>query len=131
MRDFHPLKTPSFAWRSIDRRKESHHCRLEDFVLDRGDAERPVSAIRLRYKPPTGWQRSIRSGMNPFVKIDETSLKILLVLVPRYPINARSRALLQAEERPPESINVDVVQERCDLRLLVPVNGFTYAALRL
>ena len=97
--------------RHVNRRKDSHHCRLEDFVLNRGNAERLVAAIRLRYKPPTGWQRSIRSGMDPCVKITETSLKILLVLIPRHPINTRSRALLQAEERPPENIDVDVVQE--------------------
>jgi hypothetical protein len=69
--------------------------------------------------------------MDPCVKINETNLKILLVLAPCHPINARSRALLQTEERPPENINVDMMQERCELRPLVPVDGFTYAVLRL
>src|SRR5208337_5131363 len=38
--------------RLVDRRQDRHHCRLDDLVLNGGDAERPLSAIRLRYVSP-------------------------------------------------------------------------------
>jgi len=38
--------------RLIDRRQDCHHRSLDDLVLYGGDAERPLSAIRLRYVLP-------------------------------------------------------------------------------
>src|SRR5208283_5497639 len=96
-----------------------------------GDAERPLSAIRLRYVPPTGRQRSIRSRMDPCVEANEVVLELLPVLVPRDLVDAWGSPLLQAEERPPKAIDVDVVQKRCQSLLVVPVDGLTYAILRL
>jgi hypothetical protein len=50
--------------RLVDRRRDQDHRRLDDLVLERGDAERPLSAIRLRNEGPAGWRRPIRPGMN-------------------------------------------------------------------
>ena len=69
--------------------------------------------------------------MNPCVKISEVSVKICRVLDPRPAVDARGRALLQAEEGPPQNLDADVVQERCQLLLPVPGNSSTYAGLRL
>jgi hypothetical protein len=117
--------------RLVDRREDSHHGCLDDLVLNGSNAERPLSAIRLRYVLPARWQRSIRSGMNPCVKIGEVGLQICRVLVPRPAIDARGRALLQAEEGPFQNLDADVVQERGQLLLPVPGNSATYAGLRL
>src|ERR1700721_3775954 len=47
--------------RLVDRRQDCRHRSLDDFVLYGSDAERPLSAIRLRYVLPARRQRSIRS----------------------------------------------------------------------
>src|SRR3954465_11151598 len=74
---------------------------------------------------------SIRSGMNPCVKIGEVGLQNCRVLVPRPAIDTRGRALLQAEEGPLQNLDADVVQERGQLLLPVPGNSAPYAGLRL
>jgi hypothetical protein len=38
--------------RLIDRGEDGHHRGLDDLVLQRRDAERPLSAVRLGYVPP-------------------------------------------------------------------------------
>src|SRR5208282_1678865 len=125
-----PIAKPQ-ELRLVDRRQDRYHRRLDDLVLDGGDAERPPSAIRLRYIPPAGRQRPIRPCVDPCVEVCEVTLKMLRVLVPRYLVDAWGSPSLQAEERPPKAIDVDVVQERCQSLLPVPVNGLAYAALRL
>lgn len=61
----------------------------------------------------------------------EVRLAILFVGLPRQCIDPRCRAPLEREERGPENIHADVMQERRQLLLVVPVDGFSYAALRL
>jgi hypothetical protein len=48
--------------RLINRRQDRHHRCLDDLVLQARDAERSLSAIRLRYVCPPRWQRPIRSS---------------------------------------------------------------------
>jgi hypothetical protein len=96
----------------VDRRQDRHHRRLDDLVLNGGDAERPLSAVRLRYLSPTGRQRSIRPCVYPCVEILEVALEALRVLVPRHLIHARRSPLLQSEESLPEAVDVDVMQKR-------------------
>src|SRR5205823_3147404 len=50
-----------------------HHDRgaLDDLVLQGGDRQRPLPAIRLRYVPPAGRLRPIRSPMNTTVQVRE------------------------------------------------------------
>src|SRR5712691_4608844 len=104
--------------RLVDWREDCHHRRLQDFVLNRGDAERPLLlAVCLRYVPPARWQRSVLPCMYPCVEIGEVGLKIYRVLIPRHPVDAWCRVLLQTEEAPPQDVYVDVVQERCELFL--------------
>src|ERR1700687_4236353 len=98
--------------RLVDWREDCHHRRLEDFVLDRGNAERPLLlAVRLQDVPPAGGHRSILPCMDPCVEIGEVGLEIYRVLVPRHSIDAWCGALLQAEEAPPQDVDADVVQE--------------------
>jgi hypothetical protein len=78
--------------------------RMDDLVLNGGYAERPLSAIRLRYVSPTGRQRSIRPCVYQCVEILEVTLEAFRVLVPRHAIHARRSPLLQTEESPLEEL---------------------------
>jgi hypothetical protein len=117
--------------RFIDRCQDCNHCRLDDLVLQSGDAERPLSAIRLRYVRPARWQRSIRSCVNTSVKICEVGLDVLHVVGPRHLVDTRRSGPLQIEEARPQNIDADVMQERRQLALSVPGDGISYAGLRL
>ena len=75
-------------------------------------------------KPSSAWT-------NARVQISEVSVKVCSVLTPRHLVDANRRRLLQIEEGRPQTIHGDVVQERRQLLLGVPDDGFTYASLRL
>ena len=60
----------------------------------------------------------------------EVCLKVLCVLDPRPLIDTWSCSLLQSEETCPQDLNVDVMQERRQLVLSIPGDGFSYAGLR-
>jgi hypothetical protein len=117
--------------RFIDRCQDCKHCRLDDLVLQSGDAERPLSAIRLRYVRPARWQRSIRSCVHTSVKICEVGLDVLHVVGPRHLVDTRRSGPLQVEEARPQNIDADVMQERRQLALSVPGDGISYAGLRI
>src|SRR5208337_5642855 len=76
-------------------------------------------------------KRSIRPCVYPRVEILKVTLEAFRVLVPRHIIHARRSPLLQTEESLPEAVDVDVMQKRRESFLLVPVDGLTYASLRL
>jgi hypothetical protein len=55
--------------RLVDRRQDYDHCRLDDLILNRGNAEQSLPAIRLRYVRPAGGQRPIRSSVDAPMEI--------------------------------------------------------------
>ena len=65
------------------------------------------------------------------MEIREVLLKVLRVLDPCHLVDARHGGLLQTEEARPQNIDRDVMQERRQLVLSVPGDGFSYAGLRL
>ena len=97
--------------RLVDRRQDRRHRRLDNLVLQRGNAQRSTPPIRLRNIPSTGGQRSIPSPMHTRVKALEVCLQALLVLCPRQPIDPRRGVLLQSEESRPQNIDADMMQE--------------------
>jgi len=117
--------------RLVDRREDRHHRCLDNLVLDGGDAERPLFAIRLWYVPPARRQCPVCAPMNSRVQISEVSVKVCRVVHPCHAIDTWSSALLQIEEGLPQDADRDVVQERCELLLLAPGDSSTYAILRL
>ena len=125
-----PIAEPQ-ELRLVDRREDGHHRRLDDLVLDGGDAERSQFAIGFRDIDPSRWQRPVRSPVNARMQISEVSVKVCCIVTPRHLIDADRRCLLQLEEGRPQSFDGDVVEERCELLLRVPEHGFTYAGLRL
>jgi hypothetical protein len=69
--------------------------------------------------------------MDARVQISEVSVKVCRVALPCHAVDTWSGALLQFEEHSPQDVDRDVVQERCELLLLVPGDSSTYAVLRL
>ena len=69
--------------------------------------------------------------MDAAVQISEVSVKVCRVIHPGHLVDADGRALLQFEEGRTQGFDGDVVQERRQLFLGIPGNGFTYAGLRL
>jgi hypothetical protein len=69
--------------------------------------------------------------MNPLMQISEVSVKVCFVGPPRQSIDARGGIALKREERHPECIDADVVEERGELLLLPLPCYLPYARQRL
>ena len=65
------------------------------------------------------------------MQISEVSVKVCRVVHPCQSINARCSLLLEIKEGPPQDVDADVMQERCQFLLLVPDYSSSYAGLRL
>jgi hypothetical protein len=64
------------------------------------------------------------------MQVQEVRLQVLGIFGPRHLVDARRCGLLQTEEARSQDLNVDVMQERRQLVLSVPGDGFSYAGLR-
>ena len=69
--------------------------------------------------------------MDPVVQIREVLVKICLVIPPRQPVHAWRGITLEREERFPEQIDTEVVEERGEPFLLPVPCGCPYAIQRL
>jgi hypothetical protein len=65
------------------------------------------------------------------MEAQEVLLKVFRVFGPRHLIDAWRGGLLQTEEARPQNIDGEMMQERRQLVLSVPGDGFSYAGLRL
>src|SRR6202171_928187 len=65
------------------------------------------------------------------MQISEVSVKVCRVVRPCQSVNARCSLLLDIKEGPPQDVDADVMQERCQFLLLVPGYSSSYAGLRL
>jgi hypothetical protein len=65
------------------------------------------------------------------MQVYEVCLEGLRILRPRHLVDAWRSGLLQTEEARPQNININVMQERRQLALSAPGDGFSYAGLRL
>src|SRR5664280_1915470 len=92
---------------------------LEDLVLQAGDAERPKPPVRLRYVHPSRWSRPVGAAVDPTVQILEVGLQVLPVGTPRHAVCARSGPWVQRPIGCPQTIQRDVVQQRCEPRFPV------------
>src|ERR1700741_4367686 len=69
--------------------------------------------------------------MNPLVQISEVSVKVCFVGRPRQSIHPRGGIAFEREERHPQAVDADVVEE-CGEPLLLPLPcGLPYALQRL
>src|ERR1700674_1379821 len=79
----------------IDLVEDRHHGLLNDFVLQRRDAQRTLPPISLRYKDSSGGFCSVRSTVHPAVQIDKSILKPGFILLPRYAVYSRRSLTLK------------------------------------
>src|ERR1700692_2340697 len=69
--------------------------------------------------------------MDPCVQINELSLKVCRIGLSRQPVRSRGGVALEHEERLPEQIDAEVVEERGELLLLPLLSCLPYASERL
>src|SRR2546428_2297237 len=75
-----------------------HHSLLNDFVLQRCDAQRTLPPVSLRNKDSPRGFCPIRSTVHPAVQIDESILQPGFIFLPRYPVySGRSLTLKRVE----------------------------------
>lgn len=79
----------------VDRVQHLDQRALDDLILQRRDAERARSAIRLRHERPPRRLCSIRSPMNTAVQVLEPALDILAVVAPCHLVHASRRLAFQ------------------------------------
>jgi hypothetical protein len=65
------------------------------------------------------------------MQISEVSIKVCRIVTPCQSVDARCSLLLDIKEGPSQNVDADVMQERCQLLLLVPGYRSSYAGLRL
>ena len=70
---------------------------LDDLVLQRGHADRPLPPVGLGDVHPPNRLRSVRSALQPFGEVLEIALQRLAVVPPRLAVHARRGFLLQSE----------------------------------
>ena len=116
--------------RLVDAAKHLDHGALKNLVLQRGDPERPQSAVPLGDVRPSHRLRPIAPALHAPVQVSEAFLQGLPVFVPGHAIDAGSGLRLQREVRSSQAIDVDVVQERGELRVLVLLCDLAHATER-
>src|SRR5258708_6720397 len=78
--------------------EDRHHGLLNNFVLQRRDAQRTLPPVGLRYKDSSRRFCPIRSTVHPAVQIDKSILKPGFILLPRYAVySGRSFTLKRVE----------------------------------
>src|SRR4029077_9253550 len=106
---------------------------LDDFVFQRGNPERPklTRFTHLRDVHPTYRPCSVGSPLESMGEVLEVRLEGLAVVLPRFSVHARSRILLNRQERYPQSFDViNMVEERSEPLFLVPSCCLTYPLKR-
>jgi hypothetical protein len=101
----------------VDRTEHRDHRTMDDLVFQGGDSQRALLA-RLRYEPSPHGQRPVRAALDPAVQFLKVALQVRLVVLPPHAIHPRCGTALERQERIPQSIDRDVVQQRGELLLL-------------
>jgi len=116
----------------VDRVQHLDRRALDDFIFQHRHAERPLPPVGFRYKHSANRFCSIRSTLQPLGKIEEIALQTLAVVPPRLSIYTGGGVSLQLAIGRPQTIDVvDVVQERSEPQLLVPLCCLAYSLERI
>jgi len=89
----------------VDALKNPQYRLLDDFVLQRGNAQRPLSTVCFGNPGSARRFSSVGSPVNAIMEV----CYVPLIIVPSYPVHSDCRRLLQVEERFGQAIFVDVV----------------------
>ncbi len=91
------------------------------------DPERSLPPVRLRYVHPPRRPCPVRAAVNPCVKVPKVLLELPAVVLPRDAVHPRRGLRPKREVRRPQTVNVNMVQERGELRFLVRCCHSAYA----
>src|SRR6476469_3500692 len=92
---------------------------LENLVLQRGDAERPLPPVRLRDIRPARWLSPVAPAVQSRVQVPEVGLQLLPVGLPGHPVHPRRRRRTNRPVGGPQPVEIDMVQQRGEPCLLV------------
>src|SRR5260370_8454532 len=98
--------------------EDGSHGLLNDFVLQGGDPERPLSTVRLRYVYSSRWLRSISAAVNPAVQINESILQSGLILLPSDAVYSWDSFPLQRVKAIPKHPDRQLVNQSGELHFL-------------
>jgi hypothetical protein len=104
---------------------------LDDLILQGGNRQRSLPAVRLGNVHPSGRQCPVRSSLDPIVQVLDIVFVVYFVVLPRQPIHSWRSVLLELVERLLQELDVDVVIERGEPLLLPLPRYFPYAFQRL
>src|SRR5207244_227315 len=110
----------------VDRVQHLDNRTLDDLVLQRRDAQRPLPSIRLWDVSAPRRQRPVAPPVDALVQVLELFLKPLPVLRPRHPVHSGGRLSLQPEVGLPQQIDIDMVEQRGEPLPLVQFRGCPY-----
>src|ERR687897_1540030 len=116
--------------RLIDGVQHLDHRPLKELVLQRGDPERPLPPVRLRYVRPARRSCPVAPAVNPRVQVTKVLFEIAPVVCPRRPVRSRRGAGLERPIRRPQAVDIDVVQERDEPRTPILLRHSAHALQR-
>jgi hypothetical protein len=115
----------------VDRAQHRRRGPLDDFVFQRRDRERAFAAVFLRNVAPPGRQCPVRSAFDPCMQVLDPTIEVLLVGLPRHPVDAGRSVTPDRVKRRSQHRGFDVVEERGEPLLLPLPCGLPYACQRL
>src|SRR5258708_14326738 len=98
----------------IDLVEDRHHRLLDDFVLQRRDAQRTLPPVSLRYKDSSRGFCPIRSTVHPIVQIDKSILQSSFILFPPHAIDTRRSLTLECVEAVAEQFDAHMVEQSAE-----------------
>src|SRR6266545_2906714 len=100
---------------------------LDEFVLQRGNPERPLPPVRLRDVHASNWTGPERAPLHAGGEVVKVGLQRLAIVPPRLAVNARGGVPLQRSIRRTQALDVvHVVQQRGEPLCPVPFCYLTY-----
>src|SRR2546425_4456773 len=115
----------------VDRIQDRDDRALDEFVFQRGNAERPQPPVGLRDECSPDRLRPVRPSLEPSREILEIRFQALAVVPPRLAVDPRRRVSLQRVVRGAQVLDVvHVMQERREPLLPVPFGCLTHSVER-
>src|SRR5208282_2278697 len=84
---------------------------LDDLVLQRRDAERPLPPVRLGSVVAARWLRPVAAALDAAVQVRQLGCQTVAVVLPRQPVHPRCRFPLELEVGPAQQVDIDVVEQ--------------------
>src|SRR4030095_1710110 len=117
--------------RFVNRVQHCYDGTLDDFVFQRGNAERPLPPVRLRDVRAPHRLRSVRASLQPLRQVPQIRLQVRAVVLPRLTVDARCGVSLDREVGRAQTLDVvHMVEERREPLFSLPSCCLTYTLER-